>query len=387
MDEETVELLVPGRESERERDIGDERCPLSLRCLRSQSSFASKHKMEDDDDDRRSQHKILVAMKGHPGCAKSTVARALARALRCPVIDKDDIRDCTLELEQREIISSSAAARPSSSVLLCESCGSSNSRGAAAFSSSSSSSSTSFVLNTLSYDVMWKVVETQLQVGLSVIVDCPLARPDLFKTACCLADRYGCRVMVVECRSGDKNEWKLRLEARARAMAAALMANEDDDAEEELLRQAVESSSSSGSFTSHAGPVKKIDVELEEQAAGFIKANAAAIDNKTSRHVLESTWRRSGLCAEDAAAATSCATDHAPGFRPRMQKKMHKPSHWADIEKLLAGYAGCWEYDTGTTSKLVVDTTALSREAAVEAVLHWLNTERYASSPTVQFVP
>ncbi len=382
---------APGaRPRERERDIGEERCPLSLRCLQSQSSFASKHKMEDDDHDRRSQHKILVAMKGHPGCAKSTVARALARALRCPVIDKDDIRDCTLELEQREIISSSAAARPSSSVLLCESCGSSKSRGAAAaaFSSSSSSSSTSSsVLNTLSYDVMWKVVETQLQVGLSVIVDCPLARPDLFKTACCLADRYGCRIMVVECRSGDENEWKLRLEARARAMAAALMANEDDDAEEELLMQAVESSSSSGSFTSHAGPVKKIDVELEEQAAGFIKANAAAIDSKTSRHVLESTWGRSGSCAEDAAAATSCATDHAPGFRPRMQKKMHKPSQWADIEKLLAGYAGCWEYDTGTTSKLVIDTTALSREAAVEAVLHWLNTERYASSPTVQFVP
>ncbi|CAN5970812.1 unnamed protein product, partial [Sphagnum jensenii] len=233
--------------------------------------------MEDDDDDKRSQHKILVAMKGHPGCAKSTVARAIARALRCPVIDKDDIRDCTLELEQLEIISSSAAARPSSSVLLCESCGAAAAAAAAAFSSSSSSSSTSSsVLNTLSYDVMWKVVETQLQVGLSVIVDCPLARPDLFKTACCLADRYGCRLMVVECRSGDENEWKLRLEARARAMAASLMANEDDDAEEELLMQG---------------------------------------------------------------------------------KKMHKPSHWADIEKLLAGYAGCWEYDTGTTSKLVVDTT------------------------------
>jgi hypothetical protein len=170
-------------------------------------------------------------------------------------------------------------------------------------------------------------------------------------------------------------------------MAASLMANEDDDAEEELLMQGVESSSSSGSFTSHAGPVKKIDVELEEQSAGFIKANAAAIDSKASRHVLESTWGRSGLCTEDAAAATSCATDHAPGFRPRMQKKMHKPSHWADIEKLLAGYAGCWEYDTGTTSKIIVDTTALSREATVEAVLHWLNTERYASSPTVQFVP
>ena len=35
-------------------------------------------------------------------------------------------------------------------------------------------------LNILAYDVMWRFAEKQLLCGLSVIVDCPLAREELF---------------------------------------------------------------------------------------------------------------------------------------------------------------------------------------------------------------
>ena len=41
-----------------------------------------------------SDAKILILFKGHPGVGKSSLARALAVRLRCPIIDKDDARDC-----------------------------------------------------------------------------------------------------------------------------------------------------------------------------------------------------------------------------------------------------------------------------------------------------
>ncbi|ONM51425.1 hypothetical protein ZEAMMB73_Zm00001d018831 [Zea mays] len=41
---------------------------------------------------------VVVAMKGHPGSGKSTAARAIATALCCPLLDKDDVRDCMLPL-------------------------------------------------------------------------------------------------------------------------------------------------------------------------------------------------------------------------------------------------------------------------------------------------
>lgn len=53
-------------------------------------------------------------------------------------------------------------------------------------------------------------------------------------------------------------------------------------------------------------------------------------------------------------------------------KRWHKPAQWSDIQKILAAYAGCFEYNTGDTKKIMVDTTAVSTAAAVDAVLRWL---------------
>ena len=127
--------------------------------------------------DEQSAPPVVVAMKGHPGSGKSTAARAIAAALRCPLLDKDDVRDCTLPLE--------AAAAPG-------------------------------VLNELSYAVLWRVAEKQVHLGLSVVIDSPLSRRDHLDA---LTRIPGALVVVVECHPSDREEWRRRLEKRGAAVA------------------------------------------------------------------------------------------------------------------------------------------------------------------------
>lgn len=110
----------------------------------------------------------LLAMKGHPATGKSTLAHALARAFQWPLIDKDDIKDHTLALPDG---------------------------------------------NSLAYVIMWQIVERQLALGVSVIVDSPLSYPIGYSTASALADRYSGRLLVVE-TSLPESLWRARLEAR-----------------------------------------------------------------------------------------------------------------------------------------------------------------------------
>ncbi|MBX3013104.1 MAG: ATP-binding protein [Caldilineaceae bacterium] len=110
----------------------------------------------------------LLAMKGHPATGKSTLAQALARTLGWPLLDKDDIKDHTLAL-------------PDS--------------------------------NQLAYAILWQVVERQLALGVSVIVDSPLAYPVGYTTLCRLAELYAARLLVIETRL-DEMQWRARLEAR-----------------------------------------------------------------------------------------------------------------------------------------------------------------------------
>lgn len=117
---------------------------------------------------------IIIAMKGHPGTGKSTIAAAIAASIRCPLVDKDDIRDATLSL---------------------------------------SSSATSAALNDLSYDAMWRVASTQLRLGLSVVVDSPLSRRRHLDAVLRISGGPH-RVLVVECMPSDEAEWRRRLELR-----------------------------------------------------------------------------------------------------------------------------------------------------------------------------
>lgn len=121
---------------------------------------------------------VVVAMKGHPGSGKSTAARAIASALRCPLLDKDDVRDCTLHLER--------------------------------------AAGGSGMLNELSYAVLWRMAERQLQLGLSVVVDSPLSRRAHLDM---LSRLPATLFVVVECRPSDEDEWRRRLEERGGALA------------------------------------------------------------------------------------------------------------------------------------------------------------------------
>lgn len=98
------------------------------------------------------QQPVLLLLKGQPGSGKSTLAAALACMLRWPLVDKDDARSAF-----QPLVAAHSAVD----------------------------------WNQLSYAVMWRVVETQLRCGLSLIVDCPLARRPLFDRAAALAEQVG----------------------------------------------------------------------------------------------------------------------------------------------------------------------------------------------------
>lgn len=110
----------------------------------------------------------LIAMKGHPATGKSAVAETLARRLRVPLIDKDDIKDYVLEMPDA---------------------------------------------NELAYRIMWRIVETQLSLGLSVIAVSPLSYPNGYARAQEIAAQRGARLLIVETVL-DEAEWRRRLDAR-----------------------------------------------------------------------------------------------------------------------------------------------------------------------------
>ncbi len=95
---------------------------------------------------------VLLLLKGQPGSGKSTLGRALAQRLHWALVDKDDARDAFQHLAESE------AQR-------------------------------SINWNSLSYDVMFNVARTQLACGVSVIIDCPLARLELYNRAAELAQQ------------------------------------------------------------------------------------------------------------------------------------------------------------------------------------------------------
>ncbi|MCD7456771.1 hypothetical protein HAX54_033043 [Datura stramonium] len=185
------------------------------------------------DDGNFEERPTILAMKGHPGTGKSTLAKSIARTLKCPLIDKDHFKDCTKPLQ---VVTK--------------------------------------LLNDLSYEAMWRVASTQLDLGLSVVIDSPLSRRAHLDRILELADRSGARVVILECKPRDEAEWRRRLERRS--------------------------------------------------------------------EVDGSSW--------------------------------HKPSTWQEMEKLLEGYEGCWDYDIGEVPRLVVDTTCANGvEEVVSSVLEFVS--------------
>eukprot|EP01057_Protomagalhaensia_wolfi_P001648 Protomagalhaensia_wolfi_Nauph_80__1647@NODE_2015_length_1243_cov_22_092193_g1575_i0_p1_GENE_NODE_2015_length_1243_cov_22_092193_g1575_i0NODE_2015_length_1243_cov_22_092193_g1575_i0_p1_ORF_typecomplete_len183_score17_83AAA_33/PF13671_6/3_2e18CPT/PF07931_12/1e10Zeta_toxin/PF06414_12/8_3e09AAA_16/PF13191_6/7_8e05CoaE/PF01121_20/0_11CoaE/PF01121_20/1_9CoaE/PF01121_20/2_8e03Cytidylate_kin/PF02224_18/0_0051Cytidylate_kin/PF02224_18/46AAA/PF00004_29/0_00093SKI/PF01202_22/0_0036AAA_22/PF13401_6/0_0021AP len=120
--------------------------------------------------------KFVIAFKGHPGVGKSVVAEAVARLLRVPLIDKDDVRDCTVPLQN---------------------------------------SVDSTALNDLAYRVIFRATATLLRVGLNAVVDSPLSSEARFHQLQEIAQAGAAKLLVVECNALNRDIWRSRLEQRS----------------------------------------------------------------------------------------------------------------------------------------------------------------------------
>ena len=114
----------------------------------------------------------FVLMRGFPGTGKSTIARAIAAALHAPLIDRDILRQKAVDL---------FGNLPQ--------------------------------IGRFSYELMFALVEEQLRLGLSVIVDTPLTYRTTYEQAKELARSFQTPMLVVHCQCLPEVQ-RRRLEGR-----------------------------------------------------------------------------------------------------------------------------------------------------------------------------
>ena len=114
----------------------------------------------------------FVVMRGFPGTGKSTIARAIAAALHAPLIDRDILRQKAVDL---------FGNLPQ--------------------------------IGRFSYELMFALVEEQLRLGLSVVVDTPLTYRTTYEQAKELARNFQTPMLVVHCQCPPEVQ-RCRLEGR-----------------------------------------------------------------------------------------------------------------------------------------------------------------------------
>ncbi|GHO91274.1 hypothetical protein KSF_013220 [Reticulibacter mediterranei] len=120
----------------------------------------------------RQSENTLIVMRGYPGTGKSTIARALARTLQAPLLDRDIIRQMAVDLlgEQPEI-------------------------------------------GRFAYDLLFALSRKQLELNLSVILDTPLTYRRTYEQARELAQSFHIPILVIHCQCSPELQ-KRRLEGR-----------------------------------------------------------------------------------------------------------------------------------------------------------------------------
>src|SRR5256885_16983245 len=98
-------------------------------------------------------------MRGYPGTGKSTIARAIARTLHAPLIDRDIIRQMGVDI---------LGEIPD--------------------------------IGHFSYELMFALSGEQLELGLSVVIDTPLTYRATYEQAKKLAQSFHIPMLVVHCQ-------------------------------------------------------------------------------------------------------------------------------------------------------------------------------------------
>ena len=108
---------------------------------------------------------LLILLSGAAGTGKSSLARALGERLGLAVIDKDDVKDLIYTYFTDTNVSGA-----------------------------------------LSYEVMWKMAETQLALGHGVICDSPLSGRQAMERVFKAVKKHSAALYVVHCYISDRRE-------------------------------------------------------------------------------------------------------------------------------------------------------------------------------------
>ncbi|WP_010099238.1 AAA family ATPase [Ornithinibacillus scapharcae] len=118
---------------------------------------------------------FFLQMSGFPGSGKSTLAKEIARQKNAVLIDHDVVKSALLD---------------------------------------NSMNMDSTLVGSISYHIEWALIESNLAVGNSVILDSPCLYETMIEKGECLVDKYHCKYKYIECLLNDFDEINNRLKQR-----------------------------------------------------------------------------------------------------------------------------------------------------------------------------
>ncbi|GIM10560.1 hypothetical protein Vretimale_14214, partial [Volvox reticuliferus] len=294
------------------------------------------------------RQQLLILVKGLPGCGKSTIAAALASALQCPLVDKDDARDC---------FQSVIAQAPDVD------------------------------WNALSYSVMFRTAERQLALGLSVVLDCPFARRQLYDQACELA----CRVATLR-SSAVRNPPVTPAAVSGHVAADTAVAAPKGISRPVIDREiaAAEEVAGDGSSASPEAATRQASLADARDAAAAEVADADARD--ATIRVASTVMAKGRSASEDikiVVVEVECGDEalwrrrlEARGDCDRGTDREHKPCSWGELQEIIRRYGSSWTWSTNGSTALPyhirVCTASSNIDQCLRQVLAYLESQMLA---------